>query len=138
MVVGVNPVPNVFTLAIKLRSNSIDDVGDLTGDELFYVLVRAVVVRAVADRRLKTERPDPCPDKQIRACLGGGVRARRVVRSFLCETLRIIELEVPVDLVCGDVVEPLLVLPGCLDQRVSSDDVRVQKGARIMQGIVVM
>ncbi len=49
------------------------------------------------------------------------------------EPFRVIEFQVAVDLVGGDVVETLVVLPGGLDQRVGADDVRVQERARIMQ-----
>ena len=138
MVIGVDPVADVLALAVELGADAVDHVGDLARDELLHVLVRAVVVRAVADGRLQAEGPHPGADQQVRAGLGRGIRAGGVVRGVLGEPLRIVELKVAVDLVGGDVVVPLVVLPRGLDQRVRADDVRVQERARVLQRVVVV
>lgn len=50
MIIGVNPVTDVQTVAIQLRTNTFQDISDLSPwDELFHVLVRTVVVGAVGD-----------------------------------------------------------------------------------------
>jgi len=84
------------------------------------VLVVAVVVPAVADGGLQAEGADPGADEEVRACLGGGVRAGGVVRGVFGEPLGVIEFQVAVDLVGGDVVEAFVVLAGGFDQRVGA------------------
>ena len=105
VVVGVDPVAHVLALAVELGPDAADDVGDLARDELLDVLVRTVVVRAVRDRRPDPERAHPRADQQVAAGLRRRVRGRGVVRRLLGEARRIVELEVAVHLVGGDVVE---------------------------------
>ena len=50
VVLGVDPVADVLAAAVELGADSVDDVGDLPGDELLHVLVGTVVVGAVGDR----------------------------------------------------------------------------------------
>ena len=54
VVLGVDPVAHVLALAVQLRADAPEDVGDLARDELLHVLVRAVVVRAVRELSLIT------------------------------------------------------------------------------------
>src|SRR3546814_16562901 len=65
-----------------------------------------LVVGAVAQRRCDTEATHPRADQVVRGCLGGGVGAARVVGRGLGEAEWVAELEVAIDLVGGDVVEP--------------------------------
>lgn len=65
MIIGVNPVTDVQTVAIQLRTNTFQDISDLSRDELFHVLVRTVVVGAVGDGHAHTEGTAPCADQQI-------------------------------------------------------------------------
>ena len=46
---GVDPVPHVPAVAVELRADAAEHVGDLARDELLHVLVGAVVVGAVRD-----------------------------------------------------------------------------------------
>ena len=85
VVVGVDPVADVLPGAVQLRPATVEHVRDLSRDELLDVLVRPVVVRAVADRGPHAEAADPRPHQQVGAGLGGRVRARRVVRRGLGE-----------------------------------------------------
>lgn len=138
MIIGVDPVAHVVAGAVELRTDAAQHVRDLSRDELLDVLVRAVVVRAVRDGRLHAERAYPRPHEQIAARLGGGVRRRGVVRGLLGEPLRVVELEVTVDLIRGDVMEAALVPAGGLEQRVGADDVRVEERTRVVQRVVVV
>ncbi|MBG9885718.1 hypothetical protein ABE10_03775 [Bacillus toyonensis] len=138
MVVRVDPVPDVLPRSIELRPDAPDHVRDLPWDELLHVLVRTVVVRAVRDGRPHAEGADPGSDEEVAARLGRGVRRRGVVRRLLGEPLRIVELEIAVDLVRGDVVEPAVVLPRGLQERVGADDVRVQERPWAVQRVVVV
>ena len=109
VVVDVDPVAHVGAGAVELGLDAVEDAGDLARDELLDVLARAVVVRAVRQGGLEAEGADPGPHQQVGARLGGGVGARRVQRRRLGELGRVVELEVAVDLVGGDVVEALAV-----------------------------
>jgi hypothetical protein len=66
------------------------------------------------------------------------VGARRVVGGVLGEALRVVELQVAVDLVGADVVEPLLVLAHGLEDRVGADDVGLDERARVVERVVVV
>src|SRR5680860_120589 len=57
--------------AIQLGFDALQDAGDLAGDELFDVLVGAVVVGAVGQRGLDAEGADPRPNQQVGAGLAG-------------------------------------------------------------------
>src|SRR4051794_11753389 len=73
VVVDVDPVAHVEPVAVELRCDPVDDVRDLPRDELLDVLVRAVVVGAVADRCADAERADPGAHQQVAAGFRRGV-----------------------------------------------------------------
>ena len=100
----MEPVADVLAAAVELRLDPVDDVGDLPGDELLHVLVGAVVVGAVGDRGAKAVGAGPGADQHVGGRLGARVRAARVIRRLLGELRRVVEREVAVDLVGGDVV----------------------------------
>ena len=129
VVVGVDPVADVGAGAVELGPAAVEHVGDLPRDELLHVLVRPVVVGAVADRGLHAERAHPGPDQQVRAGLGRGVGAGRVVRRGLGEPLRVVQLQVAVHLVGGDVVVADPVPADRLEQRVGADQVGAARTA---------
>ena len=124
--------------AVQLRPDAAEHVGDLARDELLDVLVRAVVVRAVRDRGVDAERAHPRPHQQVRAGLGRAVRAGRVVRRARGELRRVVELEVAVHLVGGDVVQPHAVPPHRLEDGERADQVGVHERRRVAQRVVVV
>lgn len=104
VVLGVDPVTDVLALAVELGAHAVDDVRDLPGDELLHVLVGAVVVGAVGDRGAKPVGAGPGTHEHVGARLGRAVRRGRVVGRLLGELVRVVERQVAVDLVGGDVV----------------------------------
>ena len=138
VVVGVDPVADVLAGAVELGADAVDDVGDLARDELLDVLPGAVVVGAVRDRRADAEAAHPGADEVVGAGLRGGVGRGRVVGGVLGEALRVVELEVAVDLVGRDVVEALVVLPHRLEDRVGAQDVGPDERARVVERVVVV
>ena len=102
----MNPVPNIEACAVKLRPATVQDVGDLSRNELLDMLIRTVVVRTVAECGLYVEGTYPRADQVIRTGLGRRVGARRIVGSGLGEAIRVVEAKIAVDLVGGDVVVP--------------------------------
>ena len=123
VVVDVDPVAHVLAGAVQLGPDAVDQPGDLPRDELLHVLVGPVVVGAVADRGLHAEAAHPGPHQQVGARLGRRVGAGRVVRRVLGELGRVVQFEVAVDLVGGDVVVALLVPADGLQQLVGADQV---------------
>ena len=101
----MDPVAYVLAGTVELGVHAIDQVSDLTRNELLNVLVRTVVVGAVRDGGLNPERPHPSAYQQVRAGLGGGVGGGGVVRSGRSELRRVVQLQVTVNLIGGDVVE---------------------------------
>lgn len=138
VVLGVDPVAHVLAPPVELGADAVDDVGDLPWDELLHVLVGAVVVGAVGDRGAQAVGAGPGADQHVRGRLGARVRAARVVRRLLGELRRVVERQVAVDLVGGDVVVADAVLADGLQQAEGSLDVRAQEGLRVGDGVVVV
>ena len=138
VVLGVDPVADVLAAAVELGADAVDDVGDLPGDELLHVLVGAVVVGAVGDRGAQAVGAGPGAHEHVGARLGARVRAARVVRRLLGELRRVVERQVAVDLVGGDVVVADAVLADGLQQAEGALDVGAQEGLGVGDGVVVV
>ena len=134
----MDPVADVLAAAVELGAHAVDDVGDLPGDELLHVLVGAVVVGAVGDRGAQAVGAGPGADQHVRGRLGARVRAARVVRRLLGKLGRVVERQVAVDLVGGDVVVADAVLADGLQQAEGALDVRAQEGLGVGDGVVVV
>lgn len=138
VVLGVDPVADVLAAAVELGADAVDDVGDLSGDELLHVLVGAVVVGAVGDRCAEAVGAGPGAHEHVGGCLGARVRAARVIRRLLGELGRVVERQVAVDLVGGDVVVADAVLADGLQQSEGALHVRAQEGLGVGDGVVVV
>ena len=138
VVLAVDPVADVLALPVEFRLDPVDDVGDLPGDELLHVLVGAVVVGAVGDRGAQAVGAGPGADQHVRGRLGARVRRGRVVRRLLGELRRVVERQVAVDLVGGDVVVADAVLADGLQQAEGALDVGAQERLRVGDGVVVV
>ena len=138
VVLGVDPVADVLAAAVELGADAVDDVGDLPGDELLHVLVGAVVVGAVGDRGAQAVGAGPCAHEHVGARLGRAVRRGRLVGRLLGELRRVVERQVAVDLVGGDVVVADAVLPHGLQQAEGALHVGAQEGLRVRDGVVVV
>lgn len=138
VVLGVDPVADVLALAVELGADTVDDVRDLPGDELLHVLVGAVVVGAVGDRGAKPVGAGPGAHEHVGGRLGARVRAARVVRRLLGELGGVVEREVAVDLVGGDVVVADAVFADGLQKSEGALHVRAQERLRVGDGVVVV
>lgn len=138
VVLGVDPVADVLAAAVELGTDAVDDVGDLARDELLHVLVGAVVVGAVVDRGAKPVGAGPGAHEHVGARFGGAVGARGPIRRLLGELGRVVESQVAVDLVGGDVVVADAVLADGLKKAEGSLDVRAQEGIGVCDGVVVV
>ena len=138
VVLGVDPVAHVLAPPVELGAHAVDDVGDLPGDELLHVLVGAVVVGAVGDRGAQAVGAGPCAHEHVGARLGRAVRRGRVVGRLLGELRRVVERQVAVDLVGGDVVVADAVLADGLQQAEGALHVGAQERLRVGDGVVVV
>ena len=138
VVLGVDPVADVLAAAVELGAHAVDDVRDLPGDELLHVLVGAVVVGAVGDRGAQAVGAGPRAHEHVGAGLGARVRRGRVVRRLLRELRRVVEREVAVDLVGGDVVVADSVFADGLQQAEGALHVGAQERLRVGDGVVVV
>ena len=134
----MDPVADVLALPVELGADAVDYVRDLPGDELLHVLVGAVVVGAVGDRGAKPVGAGPSADQHIRARLGARVRGARLIGRLLGELGRVVERQVAVDLVGGDVVVADAVLADGLEQAEGALDVGAEERLRIGDGVVVV
>ena len=138
VVLGVDPVADVLALPVELGADAVDDVRDLPGDELLHVLVGAVVVGAVGDRGVQAVGAGPCAHEHVGTRLGGAIGARGLIRRLLGELGGVVERQVAVDLVGGDVVVADAVFPHGLQQAEGALDVGAQEGLRVGDGVVVV
>ena len=138
VVLGVDPVAHVLALPVELGAHAVDYVGDLPGDELLHVLVGAVVVGAVGDRGAQAVGAGPCAHEHVGARLGGAVGARGLIRRLLGELGGIVERQVAVDLVGGDVVVADAVFADGLQQAEGALHVGAQERLRVGDGVVVV
>lgn len=138
VVLGVDPVADVLAAAVELGADAVDDVGDLPGDELLHVLVGAVVVGAVGDRGAQAVGAGPGADQHVGGRLGGAVGARGPVGRLLGELGGVVERQVAVDLVGGDVVVADTVFPYDLQQAEGALHVCAQEGLRVGDGVIVV
>ena len=138
VVLGVDPVADVLALSVELGADAVDYVGDLPGDELLHVLVGAVVVGAVGDRGAQAVGAGPGAHEHVGARLGRAVRRGRLIGRLLGELRRVVERQVAVDLVGGDVVVADAVLPHGLQQAEGALDVGAQERLRVGDGVVVV
>ena len=138
VVLGVDPVADVLAAAVELGADAVDDVRDLPGDELLHVLVGAVVVGAVGDRGAQAVGAGPCADEHVGAGLGRAVRGAGPVGRLLGELGGVVERQVAVDLVGGDVVVADAVLPHGLQEAEGALHVGAQERLRVGDGVVVV
>lgn len=138
VVLGVDPVADVLALPVELGADAVDDVRDLPGDELLHVLVRAVIVGAVGDRGAQAVGAGPGAHEHVGGRLRRAVRRARVVRRLLGELRRVVERQVAVDLVGGDVVVADAVLADGLQQAESALHVGAQERLGVGDGVVVV
>ena len=143
MVLGVDPVAYVLALAVQLRALPVQDVRDLARDELLHVLVRAVVVRAVRDRRADPVRAGPGTHEHVARGLRGAVRRARMVRRMLGEPgqvvqRQVVQRQVAVHLVGAHVMVADAVLADRLEQAERALHVRLQERFRIRDRVVVV
>ena len=138
VVLGVDPVADVAAVSVEPGAHPVDQVGYLARDELLHVLVGPVVVGAVGDGRAQAERPHPGAHEHVGGRLGGAVRGARAVGRLLGEAGRVVQRQVAVDLVGGDVVVADTVPAARLDQGVGAPDVGLQEGRGVGDGVVVV
>ena len=138
VVVRVDPVAHVLPVAVQLRAQALKDVRDLARDELLHVLVGTVVVGAVGDRGAKPVGAGPGAHEHVGARLGRAIRRGGPVRRLLGELRRVVESEVAVDLVGGDVVVADAIFADDLQQAEGALDVGAQEGLRVGDGVVVV
>lgn len=138
VVLGVDPVSDVLAAAVELGAHAVDDVGDLPGDELLHVLVGAVVVGAVGDRGAQAVGAGPGADQHVGGRLGRAIGRGRLVGRLLGELGRVVERQVAVDLVGGDVVVADAVFPHGLQKSEGALDVGAQERLRVRDGVVVV
>ena len=138
VVLGVDPVSDILAAAVELGAHAVDYVGDLARDELLHVLVGAVVVGAVGDRGAQPVGAGPCAHEHVGGRLGRAVRRGRPVGRLLGELRRVVEREVAVDLVGGDVVIADAVLADGLQKAEGALHVGAQERLRVCDGVVVV
>lgn len=138
MVLGMNPVAHVLAFAVQFRTLAVQDVRDLTRDELLHMLVRTIIVRAVRDRRADAVRARPRAHQHIARGLRRRIRRTRMIRRMLREPCRIIQREIPIHLVRAHMMVTDPILPDRLEQAERALHIGPEERLRIRDGIIVM
>lgn len=138
VVLGVDPVADVLAAAVELGAHAVDDVRYLPGDELLHVLVGAVVVGAVGDRGAQAVGAGPGAHEHVGGRLRRAVRGGGLIGRLLSELGGVVERQVAVDLVGGDVVVADAVLADGLQEAEGALDVGAQEGLGVGDGVVVV
>ena len=89
MILDIEPVADVFALAIDGDRLAAEGFEDDHGDEFFRELEGPVVVRAIGDDHRQAVGVAPSTGEVIRGCLARGVRGMRVVRGGFGEEPRL-------------------------------------------------
>jgi len=150
VVFHVEPVPDLLAVAVHRQRFARQSVENHQRDELFRKMVWPVIVAAVGDNHRQAESAAPGADEVVRAGFTGAVGAaggigggfgKQVVRAF----------QVAIDFVGGDMMEAEAfrlgdiarfqaapVFTGRFQQRVSADDIGLDKIGRAVDGAVYM
>lgn len=134
----MDPVADVLAAAVELGADAVDDVGDLPGDELLHVLVGAVVVGAVGDRGAQAVGAGPGAHEHVGGRLRRAVRRGGLIGRLLGELGGVVERQVAVDLVGGDVVVADAIFADGLQQAEGALHVGAQERLRVGDGVVVV
>ena len=138
VVASVDPVAHVAAVAVELGTHAVQDVGDLARDEFLHVLVGAIVVGAVGDGGADAERAVPGAHQMVRGRLGGAVRGAGTVRGLLVKARRVVQGQIAVDLVGGDVMVAHVELARGLKQGERALNVGAEERRGIVDGVVVV
>ena len=105
MIFHVEPVTDLIAFAVDGKGFAFQGIEDHQGDEFFRKLVRSVIVGTIGDQDRKPVGAVPGPYQMIRRRLGSRVGGTgRVWGGFREEAGGVVEI--PVDLVGGNVEEP--------------------------------
>ena len=129
VVLRVDPVAHVQPVAVQLGTDALQDVRDLTWDELLHMLVRAVVVGAVRNRHAHAERAVPSTHQQVGRGFRRRIRARRTVRRLLGEPVRVVQRQITIHLVRAHMVVAYIVLAGRLQQAIRASTFVLRNGS---------
>ena len=147
VVISVNPVTDVFTFTIKFWFNPWQDVGDLTWNEFFDVLVWSIVVWAVWNSCLNTKWTHPCFNDKVWSSLSWWVWWWWVVFCFCCEFFTrtftvsreiFAQWKVTINFVCWHVVETNIIFTSSFQECVSTNKVCVDKWWWVVQWIIIV
>ena len=135
----VQPLAPVLRRGVERQRVVVERVRDEERDHLLGELERAVVVRAVADRRRQAVRLEVRAHEVVGRRLRGVVRRARAVRRLLAEGLVGLERQIAVHLAGRDVMEALdAVASRGLEQHLRPDGVRSreQSGVEHREAVV--
>ena len=138
VIVHMNPVTNVETIPVKLRSSSAENVRDLPRDELLNMLSRPVIVGAIRNCGLHTVGTAPRAHKKVGRRLRGTVGTRRFVGRLFGQASRIIQRQIAVHLIRRNVTEANVAIPRCLQKRIGTFHIRLQERRRTRDRIVIV
>ena len=138
VILHIQPVPHVLSLAVHRQGLVVQGVGDHQGDQLLREVVGTVVVAAAAYRAGEAEGPVIRHDQQVRAGFAGGVGGGGVDRGlFGEEQVRPVQRQIAVDFIRRYLMVPLdAVFPASVHHGRRADDVRLQEDARILNAAV--
>src|SRR6266566_2852176 len=125
VVLNVEPIACLATVAIDGERLSVQGVRDEKRDDLLGILVRTVGVRAASNRSVDAVGSNGGEYLEVAARLRGCVRARRAERIVFARGAAF--GHVAVDLVGRDLNEAQAVLPRVVEENVGAQDIRLDE-----------
>ena len=138
VVLDIEPVSDVQTLAVYGKRLVVQRVRDHQRDQLLRELIRAVVVGAAADGHRQPVSSVICEHQKICGRFRSAVRAAGMNRRLLCkEEVRPVERQIPVYFVCGDLMESLnSIFPAGVHKHCRPHDIGLEEDPGIFNGAV--
>lgn len=140
VILHIQPVTNVQTLAIDGQGLVVQGVGDHQGNQLLREVIGAVVVGAAADGHGQAVGAVIGHDQQVSTSLGGGVGAGGMNGGLLGEEeVGAVKGQVAIDLIGGNLMIALdAVLVAGVQQHAGAHDVGLQEDGGVFNGAVNM
>src|SRR5262245_42436288 len=103
MIVDEQPVANIEPPPVDQHGFAYEPLDDRQRDELFWELMRPVVIRAIGEQNREPVGMAPCSDQMVRRRLAGRIGGARIVPGLLGKSS--VFLQRAINLVRGDMKE---------------------------------
>ena len=131
MVINVNPITNIFVVAIQPRAFTTSNALYHGRNELLFVLQRTIVIAAVRDSDRQAICASPCANKQVGASLRRRIGRTRAIRRIPPKAHGVFQDKIAKNLVRAYMMEANAVRASNFEQTIRTFNVRFYERGRI-------